>query len=88
MSLDTATKNAIIAEYATSEGDTGPAGVQIAPPTRPITALPQQPQAASTVTDCLRRSGQRSLAGEGPRRRGHPARPVTRRAPHRSSARC
>ena len=30
MSLDTATKNAIIAEYALSEGDTGSAEVQIA----------------------------------------------------------
>jgi len=39
MSLDTATKNAIIAEYATSEGDTGSAEVQIALLTRRINDL-------------------------------------------------
>jgi small subunit ribosomal protein S15 len=39
MSLDTATKNAIIAEYALSEGDTGSAEVQIALLTRRINDL-------------------------------------------------
>ena len=39
MSLDTATKNAIIAEYATSEGDTGSAEVQVAILTQRITNL-------------------------------------------------
>jgi len=39
MSLDTATKNAIIAEYAQSEGDTGSAEVQIALLTRRINDL-------------------------------------------------
>jgi small subunit ribosomal protein S15 len=39
MSLDTATKNAIIAEYAISEGDTGSAEVQIALLTRRINDL-------------------------------------------------
>jgi len=39
MSLDTATKNAIIAEYATAEGDTGSPEVQIALLTRRINDL-------------------------------------------------
>ena len=39
MSLDTATKNAIIAEYATKPGDTGSAEVQIALLTRRINDL-------------------------------------------------
>ncbi|MBI1378762.1 MAG: 30S ribosomal protein S15 [Frankiales bacterium] len=39
MSLDTATKNAIIAEYALSEGDTGSPEVQIALLTRRINDL-------------------------------------------------
>jgi small subunit ribosomal protein S15 len=39
MSLDTATKNAIIAEYATAPGDTGSPEVQIALLTRRINDL-------------------------------------------------
>lgn len=39
MSLDTATKNKIIAEYATSEGDTGSPEVQVALLTRRINDL-------------------------------------------------
>jgi small subunit ribosomal protein S15 len=39
MSLDTATKNAIIAEYATKPGDTGSPEVQIALLTRRINDL-------------------------------------------------
>ena len=39
MSLDTATKNAIIAEYATTPGDTGSPEVQIALLTRRINDL-------------------------------------------------
>jgi small subunit ribosomal protein S15 len=39
MSLDTATKNAIIAEYATVDGDTGSPEVQIALLTRRINDL-------------------------------------------------
>ena len=39
MSLDTATKNAIIAEYALAEGDTGSPEVQIALLTRRINDL-------------------------------------------------
>ena len=39
MSLDTATKNAIFAEYATSEGDTGSPEVQIAMLTKRISDL-------------------------------------------------
>lgn len=39
MSLDTATKNAIIAEYATHEGDTGSPEVQVALLTRRIQDL-------------------------------------------------
>jgi len=39
MSLDTATKNAIIAEYATGPGDTGSPEVQIALLTRRINDL-------------------------------------------------
>ena len=39
MSLDTATKNAIIAEYATKPGDTGSPEVQIALLTRRISDL-------------------------------------------------
>ncbi len=39
MSLDTATKQAIMAEYATVEGDTGSPEVQVAMLTRRITDL-------------------------------------------------
>ncbi|GAA3949714.1 30S ribosomal protein S15 [Actinomadura viridis] len=39
MSLDTATKNKIIAEYATTEGDTGSPEVQVALLTRRINDL-------------------------------------------------
>ncbi|HEY8481565.1 MAG TPA: 30S ribosomal protein S15 [Spirillospora sp.] len=39
MSLDTATKNKIIAEFATSEGDTGSPEVQVALLTRRINDL-------------------------------------------------
>ncbi|MBO2446690.1 30S ribosomal protein S15 [Actinomadura barringtoniae] len=39
MSLDTATKNKIIAEYATAEGDTGSPEVQVALLTRRINDL-------------------------------------------------
>ncbi|GGV03420.1 MULTISPECIES: 30S ribosomal protein S15 [Actinomadura] len=39
MSLDTATKKQIIAEYATTEGDTGSPEVQVALLTRRITDL-------------------------------------------------
>jgi len=39
VSLDTATKNKIIAEYATSEGDTGSPEVQVALLTRRINDL-------------------------------------------------
>ncbi|MBO3746565.1 30S ribosomal protein S15 [Streptosporangiaceae bacterium NEAU-GS5] len=39
MSLDTATTNAIVAEYGTSEGDTGSPEVQIALMTRRINDL-------------------------------------------------
>jgi small subunit ribosomal protein S15 len=39
MSLDTATKNAIIAEYATAPGDTGSPEVQVALLTRRISDL-------------------------------------------------
>jgi len=39
MSLDTATKNAIIAEYATAPGDTGSPEVQVALLTRRINDL-------------------------------------------------
>jgi small subunit ribosomal protein S15 len=39
MSLDTATKNAIIAEYALSEGDTGSPEVQVALLSRRISDL-------------------------------------------------
>lgn len=39
MSIDTATKNKIIAEYATKEGDTGSPDVQVALLTHRITEL-------------------------------------------------